>query len=211
MARRSRDVAQSGSAPVLGTGGREFESRRPDHLPRLGESPERPDRESVGAGAARGASTAAPTLPERSGITLACALKSLNSRDSPLGNRHAAARRIHDAGFGKEILFSVSTALILQDSDSDHAHHREKISCLRSRFLALTGVWHPVRDARCCVCDGPAPRPTERRQHLAFIAHPTPLARLPKGDGRRPIATGAGRFGRGVRRAGGTMKKGKDR
>lgn len=26
-----RDVAQSGSAPVLGTGGREFESRRPDH------------------------------------------------------------------------------------------------------------------------------------------------------------------------------------
>ena len=24
-------VAQSGSAPVLGTGGREFESRRPDH------------------------------------------------------------------------------------------------------------------------------------------------------------------------------------
>ena len=27
-----RGVAQSGSAPVLGTGGREFESRRPDHL-----------------------------------------------------------------------------------------------------------------------------------------------------------------------------------
>ena len=26
-----RGVAQSGSAPVLGTGGREFESRRPDH------------------------------------------------------------------------------------------------------------------------------------------------------------------------------------
>src|SRR5690554_4398884 len=28
-----RGVAQSGSAPVLGTGGREFESRRPDHPP----------------------------------------------------------------------------------------------------------------------------------------------------------------------------------
>ena len=27
-----RGVAQSGSAPVLGTGGREFESRRPDHF-----------------------------------------------------------------------------------------------------------------------------------------------------------------------------------
>src|SRR6056297_1051668 len=27
-----RGVAQSGSAPVLGTGGREFESRRPDHI-----------------------------------------------------------------------------------------------------------------------------------------------------------------------------------
>ena len=26
-----RGVTQSGSAPVLGTGGREFESRRPDH------------------------------------------------------------------------------------------------------------------------------------------------------------------------------------
>ena len=28
---RGRGVAQPGSAPVLGTGGREFESRRPDH------------------------------------------------------------------------------------------------------------------------------------------------------------------------------------
>ena len=27
-----RGVAQSGSAPVLGTGGREFESRRPDQF-----------------------------------------------------------------------------------------------------------------------------------------------------------------------------------
>ena len=30
----SRGVAQPGSATVLGTVGREFESRRPDHLPR---------------------------------------------------------------------------------------------------------------------------------------------------------------------------------
>jgi hypothetical protein len=29
--RDSRGVAQSGSAPVLGTGGRWFESSRPDH------------------------------------------------------------------------------------------------------------------------------------------------------------------------------------
>jgi hypothetical protein len=28
----NRGVAQSGSAPALGAGGREFESRRPDHL-----------------------------------------------------------------------------------------------------------------------------------------------------------------------------------
>jgi hypothetical protein len=30
---RSRGVAQSGSAPVWGTGGRRFKSGRPDHIP----------------------------------------------------------------------------------------------------------------------------------------------------------------------------------
>ena len=31
-AAQCRGVAQSGSAPALGAGGREFESRRPDHF-----------------------------------------------------------------------------------------------------------------------------------------------------------------------------------
>ena len=34
-----RGVAQSGSAPVLGTGGREFESRRPDQFSKLQRFP----------------------------------------------------------------------------------------------------------------------------------------------------------------------------